>query len=381
MAGVFGDAGALAVAVFGGRKHTLRFVFSHQHGDYALAVFEHHAAHAACLAAQGANIVFVETYGLATVGKQHHVVLAIGERSADQVVAVIQVDGNDAALARVAEFVQRGLLHGAHAGGHEHVAVGREGAHVASERQHHVDFFTVLQREHVDDGAATRSARAGGHFPHLEPIQAAPVGEAQDVVVRVRDEELVDPVVFLRGCGLLAAPAALLRAVFAQGLALDVAGVAERDHHVGGGDQVFGGEVLRAVFHHAAAGAQLVLAEFLLDGGEFVANDDRYTLGLGQDVEQVFDDRHDFLVLGHDLVLLQAGQALQAHLQNFLGLRVRQAVQAVLPHAKFFFQPLRTIVVSVDHAAIGTGAREHFAHQLAVPGACHQLRLGNGRRG
>jgi hypothetical protein len=35
--------------------------------------------------------------------------------------------------------------------------------------------------------------------------------------VRVGDEELVDPVVFLGGRGLLAAPAALLRAVFGQG--------------------------------------------------------------------------------------------------------------------------------------------------------------------
>ncbi len=96
----------------------------------------------------------------------------------------------------------------------------------------------------------------------LSQYSAAAVGEAQDVVVRVGDEELVDPVVFLGGRGLLAAPATLLRAVFAQRLALDVAGVAERDHHVGGRDQVFGGQVLRAVLDGGAARAQLGLAEF-----------------------------------------------------------------------------------------------------------------------
>jgi hypothetical protein len=147
--------------------------------------------------------------------------------------------------------------------------------------------------------------------------------------VRVGDEELVDPVVFLGGRGLLAAAAALLRAVLGQRLALDVAGVRERHHHVGGRDQVFGGQVLRAVLDGGAALALLGLAELGLHGVQFVADDGGDALGLGQDVQQVFDDRHDVLVLGHDLVLLQAGQALQAHLQDFLGLGFGQAVQAV----------------------------------------------------
>jgi hypothetical protein len=43
--------------------------------------------------------------------------------------------------------------------------------------------------------------------------------------VRVGDEELVDPVVFLGCCRLLAASAAFLGAVLAQRLALDVAAV------------------------------------------------------------------------------------------------------------------------------------------------------------
>ena len=51
--------------------------------------------------------------------------------------------------------------------------------------------------------------------------------------MRVGDEELVDPVVFLGRRGLLAAAAALLRAVFAQRLALDVAAVRQRHDHVG----------------------------------------------------------------------------------------------------------------------------------------------------
>ena len=89
--------------------------------------------------------------------------------------------------------------------------------------------------------------------------------------MRVGDEELVDPVVFLRLRRLLAAAAALLRAVLGQRLALDVAGVRERHDHVGRRDEVLGAEVERVVLDRAAPRADLGLAELLLDRGELVA--------------------------------------------------------------------------------------------------------------
>ena len=154
VAGVFGDRGAFAVAVFGGREDALCFVARHQHGDHALMVFDHHAADSTSAATQGANIVFVKAHGLATVTEQHHIVLAVGQSRSDQEIAFVQVHSDDAALARVAEFVERGLLDGAHGRGHEHILVVREGACFAGQGQHHVDFFAFLQREHVDDGAS-----------------------------------------------------------------------------------------------------------------------------------------------------------------------------------------------------------------------------------
>jgi hypothetical protein len=100
-------------------------------------------------------------------------------------------------------------------------------------RQHDGDLLAIGQREQVDDRLAARIARALRHLPDLEPVDPAAIGEAQDVVVRVGDEQLVDPVLVLGGGGLLAAPAALLRTVLGHRLALDVAGVRQRDHHVG----------------------------------------------------------------------------------------------------------------------------------------------------
>ena len=98
--------------------------------------------------------------------------------------------------------------------------------------------------------------------------------------------------------------------------------MAECDHHVSGGDEVFGGQVLGIVLNVAATCAHLALAEFLANGRQLIADDGGDTFRAGQDVEQVVNLAHDFFVLINDLVLLQAGQALQAHLQNFVGLGV-----------------------------------------------------------
>ena len=106
--------------------------------------------------------------------------------------------------------------------------------------QDHRDFFTVNEREHVHDRTAARGARALRHFPDLEPVKPATVREAQQIVVCVGDKELVDPIVLFGSGGLLTTPATALGTILRQRLALDVAGVRERDHHVGWRDQVFG---------------------------------------------------------------------------------------------------------------------------------------------
>ena len=92
--------------------------------------------------------------------------------------------------------------------------------------------------------------------------------------------------------------------------------------HICWRDQVFSAQVKRAVFNQAAAGAKLGLAELLTNGCQFFTDDDGHTFWTRQNVEQIINLNHDLFVLGHNFVLLQSCQALQSHLQNFLGLRV-----------------------------------------------------------
>ncbi|MNY04315.1 hypothetical protein D3C86_1369840 [compost metagenome] len=297
--------------------------------------------------------------------------LAIGHGGTDQEIALVQVHGDDAGLARVRELGQRGLLDRAARGGHEDEVLGVELAH----RQDHIDLLAIGEREHVNDRTATRVARPLRHFVHFEPVQPATVGEAQDVVVRVGHEQRVDPVVFLGGRSQLAAPATLLRAVLGDRLTLHIAAVRERDDHVLRRNQILGVEFGRVQFDGGAA----LVAEFGADGAKFVGDDGRNAFRTRQDVQQVCDHRHHFAVFLDDLVLLQAGEALQAHLQDFLRLAVGEAIQAIRLHAEHGGQAIRAIRGTAA-GSVAFGTRKHVAHEGRVPRLGHQLLLGDRRR-
>src|ERR1700674_4345572 len=135
VARVFGDRRALAVAVLGGGEHALRLVLRHQQRDPLAALGEVHAADPTSSSTHRSHVVLVEAHGLALVGEQHHVVLAIGDRHTHEAISLVQVHRDDSRGARARVIGERGLLHYTLLGGEEHVAVLAELAH----RQDRVD--------------------------------------------------------------------------------------------------------------------------------------------------------------------------------------------------------------------------------------------------
>ena len=95
------------------------------HADHLVVVGQVHAAHAAGDAPHGADILLVEADGLAVLGGQEDILAAVGQGHGDQLVAIVQLDGDDAAAADVGVLDQRGLLDHAVAGGHEQEGVSR----------------------------------------------------------------------------------------------------------------------------------------------------------------------------------------------------------------------------------------------------------------
>ncbi len=146
-----------------------------------------------------------------------------------------------------------------------------------------VDALALLQRQQVDDRLAARAAARLRQLVHLEPVHLADAGEAQQRVVRVRDEQLVDEILVLhRGRG-LAATAAPLRLIRRHRLRLRIAAVRQRHHDVLLLDQVFDRQV-RMILDDLGATLVGVLRADVFQLG---TNHREQPLGTRQDVAEI----------------------------------------------------------------------------------------------
>ena len=124
--------------------------------------------------------------------------------------------------------------------------------------------------------------------------------------------------------------AAQLGAVERERRALHVPGVRDRDHHLLVGDHVLDRDVVRLGHDLGAPGvavALLDLGQLPLDLGE--------QQGVGaEDGAQAIDHLEQLAVLVDQLLPLEAGEALEAHVEDRLGLHLREAEDAHQPLAR-----------------------------------------------
>ena len=139
-----------------------------------------HAAHAGGIASHGADVVLIKADGLAVMGSQENDLLAVGEARRHQFITFFDVDGDDAHRPHVREILQVGLLHGAVAGGEEHVfAFFLE----TPDSKHGAHGLTGLQAHEVSDMLALAGSTHVGNFVHFQPVDAPSVGEDENVGV------------------------------------------------------------------------------------------------------------------------------------------------------------------------------------------------------
>ena len=212
------------------------------------------------------------------------------------------------------------LLDDAADGGHHEVVAGLE----VGQRDdgEHALAGLHLDALEVDDGHALGLAGGVGHRVDLGAEDPPAVGEEERPVVRVRHEQVADGVLLDGARADDALAAARLASVGDERLALDVAAARDRDDDVLIGDEVVVGELLVRAALDARAGAPAVA---LLELAELVADDPEHALGVGEDVLQLGDRLDDRDVLVLDLLALERGEAAQLHLEDGVGLDLREA--------------------------------------------------------
>ena len=132
----------------------------------------------------------------------------------------------------------------------------------------------------------------------------------------IRHQQVLNEIFFVHGSGGLSAPPPALSFIAGEGLSLGIAPVRHRHHHVLFFDEVFVGEVFEA-----AANLRAPLVSILLkDCHELFPNHGEEAGAIPEDLEVAGDFFQQPFVFLDELVLLHAGQAVQAKIKDGLGL-------------------------------------------------------------
>jgi len=140
--------------------------------------------------------------------------------------------------------------------------------------------------------------------------------------VRRGDEEVLDDVVLLRLRAAQSAPAAPLAPVLLGGRPFDVPRVGDRDHHVLFGDQILNVEYAVVLVVRDLRSPRV--PESIPQRHQVVPDEPQHAGTALQDLLQLGDPGGHRRVLVIELLALQAGQALEAQLEDGIGLPLRQ---------------------------------------------------------
>ena len=219
--GEFAEPGALAVAVFGRCKD--RTVRGDDQRDQLVPGRQPDAPDTRRQPAHWPDVFLVEANGFTRTRIQQDILAAIGDRHADQVIAVSQVEGDDAIGARSGKRAERRFLYGTVAGCHEDKSIFGK----FLDRQNGIDPLIRRQRQQVDNGFAPRALAGLWQAVDFEPVKFPPAGKTQQSIVGVGDEKMVDEILPLDLGRRAPTPTAFLGLVGRQRLCLCIAAVRE----------------------------------------------------------------------------------------------------------------------------------------------------------
>ena len=239
--------------------------------------------------------------------------VAVRRDDLHQLVAVLQVHGDEPGTQRRVVLGELRLLHLPLLRAEEEVPVGLVVARVDDR----LDRLTRLQRQQVHDGGAASRALLHRDLVRLQPVHAASAREEQQIRVRGRVDDVGDVVLVAELGARHTSATAPLGAEHVGGHRLHVALGRHGDHELFVLDEVLDVEIADVERDLTAAG----VGELLTDLAHLVLDDAAQAAVVGQDRLQL----RDLLAQRGQLLLevraTEAGEARQRHLEDVLGLQ------------------------------------------------------------
>ena len=289
----------------------------HAHADDLVALPERERLDAARHSAHGSHVGFHKADRHTQTGRNDHIGVAVGHAHPCEVVVLIQLQSDQAALARRIVGVQLNAFDNTLSRDHDKVLALFKFRHA----DHRRDLFIRRDREQVGYIDALCLTCALGHLVAFQAVDPALIGEEQHIVVRVDDEHLGGDVLLAARHARNASAASALELVGIHRKALDVTELRQREHALLLRDQVLN-------VHLAADGADLCASRV----GVFIANrkelllDDLELFGVAGEYLVIF---LDFCLQSGDLFFyfgaFHIGELSQTHLHDRVCLHLVQA--------------------------------------------------------
>ena len=206
-----------------------------------MPLWQTHTADAFRYSPHRASISTGKTDCFAFRAEQHYIAVIINNRGTDEIVIFNQVHSTQTHAARSRVLLQRGLLHRAVGGGHNHKLISA----VFFNWQDRADALTFIERQQVNHWTPARIAAGNRNLINFEPINLTQIGKAQNCRVSASHQQMLNKIfVFHRG-GRLTHAAATLSLIITQRLSLGIAAVGDGDNTIFFSNQIFYGEVVQ----------------------------------------------------------------------------------------------------------------------------------------
>ncbi len=316
MRGELVERGALAVAALGDDEQVAVRLDDVERLDH-VAVVQADTPDACGGPAHRAHLLLREAQRAAARGHDHELLPAARCSGPAQLVARLQVHRDDAAGPHVRKLAELDALDAALPRQQRHILGIREIGH----DEHGRDALLRGQVEEVDQRQAAAIPRCVRQRKDPLPVDPAPVGKEEQVVERVRGDEVHDLVLVLRAHALHAPASAPLCPVESQRRALDVAGLRHADEDGLLPDQVLLGEVACGLRHDDRAP---LVRKPRLEVEHLILDDAENARRVAQQLLVVLDLAEEGLVLVLDFLAFERGQPAQLHVEDGLGLPFAQ---------------------------------------------------------
>ena len=315
---VLRNCGTLSVALLGNNEE-VTIAVGNLHAKHSCVALERNTTDARSATAHASCLSLVKQDCLAVRGAQNNLVTWVDAADVNQLVAVLEVDCNEAILAGAIVLRHCCLLDHTLLGSKHQIVVFWE----VAGSNNCLDLLALCQRlDDVDDCATLSGSVTNRKLVDLEAVHLTKVGKEQHVIMGGSNKEILDKIVLFERDALNTLAAALLRTINLNRNALYVTCVSNGNNHILFSDKILDIQVLNVLVRDLRTTLVSVAVGNLT---ELISNNSQNLFLVSEKILVVGNIKPELGNLVNKILTSKTGEAAQTHLKDCLALNLIQA--------------------------------------------------------